>query len=127
MHRTFITRALALVALLFALPSVLGAVWLEDVTPMLRAASLVTGALLLVAAWLLFNLKRTALPLLWLSLAIYIATIFVPALLRHGNEVFMSLIPAFYLSVGIRLFLVLASHWALRSVASPATVNPSGA
>ena len=126
MPRTFITRALALVTLLFAIPSVLGAVWLEDVTPMLRGASLVTGVLLLVAAWLLFNLKRAALSLLWLSLAMYVGAIFVPALLRHGNEVFSSLIPAFYWSVGIRLSLALASHWALRSVAPAVSSSPSG-
>ena len=121
MHRTFTSRALALISLLFALPSLIGAAWLEDVTPMLRGASFITGALLLAAAWQLFNLKRTALSLLWLSLAIYVGTIFVPSLLRHGNEVFGSLIPAFYWSVSMRLSLALASHWALRSVASPAS------
>jgi len=119
MNRQFASRALSVATVLLAGPTIAGAVLLEDLLPLLRAAAFASGALVLVAAWLLFRFNRVALLVLWLSLAIYVASIFGPALVRHGSEVFASLIPAFYWSVAARLALVLAAHWALKPVAAP--------
>jgi hypothetical protein len=109
-----VSRLLALIAIVQGLPSVAGAVFFEDVTPLLRTSTFAAGTLLLLAGWLLFQFKRSALPVLWLSLVIYLASIFYPTFQRHGPEVLSALLPAFYWSMLVRLALVIGAHLVLK-------------
>lgn len=118
MHPQFVCRALAFIAVVLGVPSVLGVVFLEDVTPLLRATTFAAGTLLLVAAWLLFQFRRSAVSVLWLSLAIYAASILYPAFQRHGQEVLSALVPAFYWSMLVRVALVIGAHTVLKQSAT---------
>lgn len=65
MKRKFVLWAIAGVASLYGVVSVVAAVVLEDTTPFLRATSSLSGALLVIAAWLLIRQSRSAVPFLW--------------------------------------------------------------
>jgi hypothetical protein len=109
-------RAVALVALALGLIGIAGAVFLKDITPFLRSASMLVAALLVAAAWLLAHKRKTAVPLLWLSAAAYAAAIVLPALQRHGPSAFSVQMPAFYWSLGLRVLLAVLAEVAIRSL-----------
>jgi peptidoglycan/LPS O-acetylase OafA/YrhL len=103
-----------------------GALFMEDVTLMLRLSSFLSGAFLLVGAGLLLRQWRWSVLLLWLSAMVYFLSIVLPAFARHGSGAFSVLMNAFYWSVGFRVFLAIAAHLALKHAAAMANtaVNP---
>lgn len=110
---TSIRRARWVVALLaagYGLPSVFGALVLDDITLQFRLASLTIGALLVVGAILLLLEHRAGVVLLWLSAGIYALVMLLPALQRHGLAAFSVLMGTFYVSLSIRIVLAVAAH-----------------
>jgi hypothetical protein len=114
MHRTHLLPIVSLIACLHGLVAMVGAVVWEDVTPLLKTTSLVSGALLVVAAWLLVQKRKSAVLLMWLSAAIYVLSIVYPGVVRQGVGVFGVLMGSFYWSVGIRVVLAVLAQLALR-------------
>ncbi len=116
MNRRRLLVLLATVIGAFGLASLTGAFLLDDVTPFLRATSVASGAMLVVAAGLLFGGRRLALSLLWLSVTVYFVSIVGPAIHRHGDSAFSVLMGAFYWSIVTRIAFALCAHRLLRSV-----------
>jgi|SRR6478672_2286483 len=101
---------LAILASGHGLVSLLGALFLDDVSLLLRSTSLVVGALLVVGAGLLFAERRESVAVLWLSALVYFLSIVWPAFNRHGSAAFSVLMDAFYWSLGIRVLLPIAAQ-----------------
>jgi hypothetical protein len=118
MTRKSALHVLASFALVFGLITIAGALWLDDTSSFLRATSATAGALLVLAAWQLWLKKSSAVAILWLSVAVYFASIFIPALARHGAEVFSALIPAFYWSLSVRVVLSVLAYFVVTSAAA---------
>ncbi|WP_172203475.1 hypothetical protein [Niveibacterium sp. COAC-50] len=91
-----------------------GALLVADAPLYLRLCSAASGALMIGGAVQLFRAKRTALALLWLSVATYALSILVPGTAKHGLSVFNHTISAFYWSLATRISLALLAHIALR-------------
>ncbi len=100
--------------------SVGGALFMEDVEQMLRLSSFLSGAFLLVGADMLVRQRRWSVLLIWLSAIVYFLSIVLPAFGLHGSDAFSMLMNAFYWSVGVRVFLAIAAHLALKRAASMA-------
>jgi hypothetical protein len=125
MQRKFVLRAIAGLAYLQGVVAVVGAVVLGNVTPFLKATASLNGGLLFIAGWLLIRERRSAVALLWLSVAVYIFSIIYPGFMRHGANVFGVLMATFYWSVVVRIALAVSAQLAfqLSTNASHANVN----
>jgi len=121
MTRKSAFHVLASVALVFGLITIAGALWLDGTSLFLRATSATAGALLVLAAWQLWLEKSSAVAILWLSAAVYFASIFIPALARHGAEAFSALNPAFYWSLFVRVVLPVLAYFVVASAAAKNT------
>lgn len=101
---------LAVLAAGHGLVSLLGALFLDDVPPLLRMSSVLVGVLLVAGAGMLAAGRGIAIALLWLSALVYFLAIVGPAFHRHGSAAFAVLMDAFYWSFGFRVFLAVAAH-----------------
>lgn len=117
MSRRVPQLVLVLAIAAFALVSLAGSVFAEGTPVHLQLTAAASGALMLVAGWLILRANRTAVPLLVLAAAVYFLSMVVPAYSRHGTQLFAQLIPAFYLSMVIRLGFALLAHFLLNRVA----------
>lgn len=101
---------LAILAAGHGVVSLFGALFLDDVSLLLRSTSLLGGALLIVGAGMLLADRRESIALLWLSALVYFLSIVWPAFSRHGSAAFSVLMDAFYWSLGFRVLLPIAAH-----------------
>jgi hypothetical protein len=123
MQRRYVLRAIAGVVALHGVVAVGGAVVLEDTTPFLRATALLSGVLLLIAAWLLIRERKAAVAFLWLSAAVYVFSIVYPGLLRYGTGVFGVLMATFYWSVGARIAFAVSAQLAFQLTRNATRAN----
>lgn len=93
--------------------TLLGALFLDDVSLLLRVSSILAGGLLVAGAGLLLAARGWAVAMFWISALIYFLSIVWPAFNRHGTMTFSLMMDAFYWSLGFRVFLAVAAQVAL--------------
>ena len=124
MKSNLLVRALAMCVLLVGSGTAAGSVFVQAVSPMLRATSMITGGMLCVAGVLMLANRRGAVLLLWLSAFVYCGSIVGPSFQKHGVSFFGALIPEFYLSLSIRVAVAVVAQLTVRFAAAVGIGRP---
>ena len=90
--------------------TLLGALFLDDVSLLLHVSSILAGGLLVAGAGSLLAARGWAVAMFWISALVYFLSIVWPAFNQHGTMTFSLLMAAFYWSLGVRVFLAVAAH-----------------
>ena len=109
--------ALAVIVAVFAGVSLAGLALSAETPVYLQVTGVVSGFLALAAVWLLLRANRLAVAMLLVAAAIYFFSMVIPGFSRHGTQVFSALMPAFYVSVAIRLAFAALAHYVLSRLA----------
>lgn len=109
---------LALTIVTFATVSLAGVVFIEGTAVYLQVSATVSSLLMFAASWFVSRASRVAVLLLLVAAVVYFLSMVVPAYSRHGMQAFAQLIPAFYLSLLVRVGFALCAHFLLNRVAA---------